>query len=56
MFKLLLQRKLGLDFGTTVAGETNTKYFMFSVPRAKLNLVKGDENKEPSTGRTLAKV
>ena len=37
MFKLLLQRELGLDFGNNVAGETNHKYFMFTVDRALLD-------------------
>jgi hypothetical protein len=37
MFKLLLQKELGLDFGDNVAGETNHKYFMFTVDRARLD-------------------
>ena len=37
MFKLLLQRELGLDFGDNLAGETNHKYFKFTVDRALLD-------------------
>jgi hypothetical protein len=37
MFKLLLQKELGLNFGDNVAGETNHKYFMFTVDRARLD-------------------